>query len=233
MRGGVLELDGGMTKRLGAAFTPTDPSDLVVWYDASQNNEADDTALASITDRSGNGRHLTQATGSFQPLLKTNIANGKPVYRFDGTDDFVSAAFALVHPVTLFTVFKQRSNPGSNRRAVDGNAGGRLALLIEGTSSVLYVFAGTGLNIGTIDTTNFHRVAAVFNGASSSGQLNAASAVSGDAGSDSSPGGVQWSRDGSTFAAVGIAEYFIYSRVLFASEIASARAYLKAKWGTA
>ena len=68
-------------------------SGLVAWYDASQiTGKADSDAVSSWADSSGNGHTASQATGSKQPLYKTNILNGFPVLRFDGIDDFMSVS---------------------------------------------------------------------------------------------------------------------------------------------
>lgn len=82
--------------------TFVDPTDLTsvtlrAWYDAAQENVADGATLGTVTDRSGNGLHLTQGTGSQQPALRfTYSRRGKRLayYDFDGTDDFVTAASA-------------------------------------------------------------------------------------------------------------------------------------------
>lgn len=202
-----------------------------LWLDASQETDYDDDeAVPSITDWSGHTRPAIQGTEAAQPHFKADIQNGMPVYRFDGVDDTASASFTLNNPVTVFSVLKQRSNPGTNRRAWDGVNGNRMSLLIEGGSSVVYAFAGTGLNFGTIGTTNFHRVALVFD-ATSSGQLDANAAVTGDAGANNNPGGIRLAHEGVTFAAIDLAELIIVPRVCSAGEIAGAMAYLKAKWG--
>ncbi|MHC1703483.1 MAG: autotransporter-associated beta strand repeat-containing protein [Tenuifilaceae bacterium] len=63
---------------------------LVMWLDASNLTLNNDDAIATWTDRSGNGNDALQTTGTFQPLFKTNIVNSKPAIRFDGTDDFLN-----------------------------------------------------------------------------------------------------------------------------------------------
>lgn len=68
-------------------FTCPWPDKLIAWYDAADIALADNDPVSSWTDKSGNGNTLAQGTGSKQPLYKTNIINGLPVVRFDGTDD--------------------------------------------------------------------------------------------------------------------------------------------------
>lgn len=63
------------------------------WYDASQETDANGTAMGTITDRSTYGKNLTQGTAGAKPTIET-AADGKRYYNFDGTDDQVTAAAA-------------------------------------------------------------------------------------------------------------------------------------------
>jgi hypothetical protein len=58
-------------------------------YDARRLSLSDGTAVQTFTDVAGTN-DATQATSGNRPLFKTNIINGNPVVRFDGTDDFLS-----------------------------------------------------------------------------------------------------------------------------------------------
>lgn len=64
-------------------------------YDASTLTGADNEALASWPDLSGNSYDLVQASGTKQPLLKTAARNGLNVVQFDGSND------SLVSPTFL------------------------------------------------------------------------------------------------------------------------------------
>lgn len=96
-------------------------TDLAVWLDASTLSDADGTALASWTDSSGNARHATQGTGANQPLVKTAILNGKRVVRFDGSNDYLSAAYTG-EPATFVAVYYNRT---SNVTSYYGLAAGK------------------------------------------------------------------------------------------------------------
>lgn len=83
----------------GAGVTAFDPLTLspTLWLKADAiTGKNDGDALASWTDSSGNANTVSQGTGANQPLYKTAIVNGKPVVRFDGTNDLLVAATALV-----------------------------------------------------------------------------------------------------------------------------------------
>lgn len=75
--------------------TPDDIASLVAWYDATTLDLADTNAVPSWEARYG--PELVQATGSKQPLFRTAIQNGRPIVRFDGTDDYLHVANPLLN----------------------------------------------------------------------------------------------------------------------------------------
>ncbi len=98
-------LHGGFNpKQLGAAV-------LYAWYDASQHSGSDGDAVTTMSDYSGNGRHLTQSTAGKKPTLKTgaNGRNNKNVFRFDGGDTvgYSTAMLPTNVKLTMFYVVKQ------------------------------------------------------------------------------------------------------------------------------
>lgn len=80
----------------------------------------DGDALAQWDDSSGNANHATQGTAASRPLYKTNIVNGKPVVRFDVTDDGMGTPVGAVAGTsfTLFCVYDFRGATPAVRRAV-------------------------------------------------------------------------------------------------------------------
>jgi len=89
---GYLELRATGTVN-ASLLTPREGLEL--YCDASLlSGLSDNSAVTSFTDQSGNGRHLTAA--SSKPVYKTNIVNGKPVIRWDGTKNPLSNATSLV-----------------------------------------------------------------------------------------------------------------------------------------
>lgn len=79
---------------------------LKLWLDANRIPGADDNSVTTWSDQSGNVHHATEATNP--PIFKTNIVNGKPVVRFNGTTQFLTmtnhADFNLAAPWHLFVV---------------------------------------------------------------------------------------------------------------------------------
>jgi len=89
-----------------------DASDASSLYDATSGGSlvAADGGVARWEDKSGNGRHATQATSGSRPLRKTNVQNGLGGLRFDGSDDFLTTATGYhTSDVTIFVVAKRSS----------------------------------------------------------------------------------------------------------------------------
>jgi hypothetical protein len=101
---------------VASSFTPTSISGMVGWWDANDtttlfdatsggsNVTTDGSPVARWEDKSGNGYHLTQATGGAQPFLKTNVLNGKRAMLFDGSNDWMANSLFTVN-LSLRTVF--------------------------------------------------------------------------------------------------------------------------------
>jgi hypothetical protein len=75
---------------------PTAIAGCKVWYDPMQEAYADNAAVSTMTDRSGNAYNATQGVGANQPTFKTNIKNGQSIYRFDGGDYTVAATITNI-----------------------------------------------------------------------------------------------------------------------------------------
>lgn len=105
-------------------FNPKQVGAIRLWLDATDPSAngvvpADGTSVSSWVDKALTNT-VTQATGSKQPVFKTNIINGKSVIRFDGVDDFLLKASATTLGIrgTMFAVGTTVGNtdPGSEGR---------------------------------------------------------------------------------------------------------------------
>lgn len=100
----------------------------VAWFKADGITGLNDgDPVGTWTDSSPNGKHATQSTGSFRPSYKTNIIAGKPVVRFDGTDDrLVSPGqyniWGLNNDFTVFAVVWLDPNQGTGGHDVVGSS---------------------------------------------------------------------------------------------------------------
>ncbi len=76
-------------------------------YDATSGGSlvAADGAVARWEDQSGSGYHVTQATGTKQPLRRVANRAGLDALQFDNTDDrLINASIGTTRPHTIFAV---------------------------------------------------------------------------------------------------------------------------------
>jgi hypothetical protein len=99
-------------------------SPLVGWWDASDPSTVTiATGVSEITDKSGNSRTFSQATGADQPALITGELNGLSVMRFDGNGDSLATA-SRVTIRTLILLAKWSATTGDYRHIWDMTATG-------------------------------------------------------------------------------------------------------------
>lgn len=211
----------------GKAFTPTDITGCELWADAGQiTGLTDGQAASAWNDLSGNGANFAQATGSKQPLYKTNIINGRPVLRFDGVDDDMTAFITARAGRTVFIVAKQRANTAN----VDvwGVSAGWFSLSSTGTQW------SDGATLGGT-VTNPSAVAIRFNNVTTTeGFVNGGAAVNTDPNDNYA---TQTSLllgqrgNGGNWGNYDIAEIISYSSALSDADIAKVQAYLGDKYG--
>jgi hypothetical protein len=120
---------------------------LKLWKSATTLALADGAGVAEWRDISSSNNHVTQAAADNQPLLKTNVVNGRPVVRFDGVNDYLSVAdngsLDLQAPFSVYAVV--RPNSGSSWRAVVnksgswwfGHKGRQLCLSVSGVGDIV------------------------------------------------------------------------------------------------
>lgn len=103
---------------MSLSITFTDPSSIpggLLWLKAAAHSLNDDDPVSTGVDSFGLG-DVTQ-TLTKRPLFKTNIVNGKPVFRFDGSNDLLVGAVARFtgHEGTVFAVASTTSIAASER----------------------------------------------------------------------------------------------------------------------
>lgn len=86
-------------------------SDNIVWLDAARLGLANNTAVSSWTDLSGNNNHAIQATGAQQPIFKTGQINGVPAVDFDGVNDFLQFTNHITtSAISAYSIHKAQSS---------------------------------------------------------------------------------------------------------------------------
>ena len=159
-------------------------------FDARFIDSTDGTAIQTWSDLAGTN-DLTQATSGSRPVYKTNIFNGNPVIRFDGTDDFynLTTGVDITGEFSGIIAFKQTnaiSPTFTFRTAISGvpytnfiyntttytNTGG-------GTFSTTSISTNTFQIITTYTNSAYTTIKLYKNGADAGGS-NAGSAITGN-----------------------------------------------------
>lgn len=105
-----------LDENTGLDFNISPIDSLSLWLDASTLDLEDGALVSSWTDKSGNGNHAAQNNNGNKPIFKTNILNGKPVVRFDGTDDFFEHGDVLdmgLNDLTIYLVLASTNTSDS------------------------------------------------------------------------------------------------------------------------
>lgn len=178
---GPLLLGKGAGLQIKASsFSPLSLSpELWLKASAGTNTTTDGAGVTSWADQSGHARNAAaSASGTNNPLYKTNVVNGKPALLFDGLSHSMdSTGWSLSQPTTIYVVGKTTAPSGGT--IFDGITT-RQTVLING--SVWSFYAGSLQDSATATDTNFHVFCAVFNGASSVLYLDGASIKAANAG---------------------------------------------------
>lgn len=232
--GGVLLSRRGSLGTGAVPITPIAPdaiTGLQAWYKAETIAQADATAVSAWNDSTANGRNLTQATGTSQPLYQTAIVNGLPVVRFDGVNDFMrSGAFTLNQPKTFAIVAKATAPNGGYY--IDGLTINTHAMQrFNGTTYRLY--AGSVLDVAVAEQSAFHIVIATFNGASSRLWFNGGTGATGGTGAAAGSGlTVGIGGNGTSTPLVGdIGEICVYNTAVAVSDVNGLGQHLASRFG--
>lgn len=220
------------------AFTPRTLPGLLLWLDATKiTGLADGAGVNTWNDLSGNGYHFTEATNP--PTYKVNILNGRPVVRFDGFNDVLTAAsqISFAAAKTLFLVFSAASSAGTrNIFHSDVTVNDCFAIGIGNNLAGAQFFNSPTAysRSGVINTTSAYILSVTktagnvapamwISGASQSGTT----AIAQGTGLTMALGRAA---SAGAFCQADVAEFFIYNRVLSAAERQAVERYLSIKW---
>jgi hypothetical protein len=154
-----------------AAFTPSSLTNVVFWGSADSTGLSDNDPISTWFDKSGHGINAIAGSGQ-EPILKTNVLNGKSGVKFSGGQYFDIALGSITQPYTFFVLIKFDNLGGTNMYAIDG-MGGNVGILSNagGTNSV-YMYAGGGLINPSVTNTNWNYFCYNYNGGSSLYSIN-------------------------------------------------------------
>lgn len=147
--------------------TPWTPAFIstAVWLDANDASTItlNGSTISQWNDKSGNNRHVSQATVANQPTYTPNGLSGKPVLTFTGTNFLSKINDTFLQNAPAVSVFSVVSFADyvTNRRAIDmRTTTGKVArLLLLGQASALQS-AGRRLSADSLSTRNGAAVAA-------------------------------------------------------------------------
>ena len=97
-----------------------DGSDASTLFDATTGGSlvAADAGVARWEDKSGNARHVTQATAANRPLRRTNVKNSLDALQFDGTNDILETTFVAFGSSYCFVAVAVGTNAASSSGAI-------------------------------------------------------------------------------------------------------------------
>lgn len=142
----------------GSALDPLSISGCIMWLDATDINtlwadsvggiaieDLDAQAVGAWEDKSTASNDATQASGSAQPLYRTNVQNGHPMLKWDGLNDYmrcdgIASTFSgNDKTATIFIIFKKTDNLTSQALISCGNSvlGGYFAAYTRNTPDYL------------------------------------------------------------------------------------------------
>ena len=222
----------------GDDFTPNDVDNLIVWLKADAGITKDGSDLVSQWDdqTTGGSNDVAQSTAGDKPEWIDDVQNGLPIVSFD--DDFLQKATwsggAISQPITIFLVLKNRRSSSNEEYFYDSGSSDRTAL-IKSTGDTYYPYAeGGGWQTDiTTDTTDFHYLTILYEGASSTFRLDGgAETDSGAVDGDATMTGLTLGERGSggTDSQCYIGEIMVYDADVSDSDRTLLETYLKDRW---
>jgi len=222
-------------------------NDLVLHLDADAiTGLSDNDSVTQWDDLSGEGNHATQTTEANRPTYKTGVLDGKPVVRFDGSNDhLLVSSFSHLNEksgATIIFMYKHAdTHSGQYLIWADGN------ILIDAVNDfgnptgwnnfrVRWNLGGTWRNdhIAAISTQEWQQVVITFDGGETKfytdGNIVYTGSDTQTSISASSPNYMLGGRAAGRYFDGDIAEILIYDRALSGSEREQVEQYLGEKW---
>ena len=169
-------------RAVAPAWSPADLTDLAGWWKADAGAPTvDSDPVSSWQDQSGNGYHLTQATGSKQPIIKLNIINGLPVIRLDGVDDELVTALDVIaagnqpHSLIVIGAYRTGAADGSRIASLGTNSTGEescIGRLAPGPKAFYDGWGGGSQGSGTVAADTFYHFTKTYSSGEINGWLN-------------------------------------------------------------
>jgi hypothetical protein len=216
-------------------FVPTKLAGCALWLRGDLGITQSAGTVSAWNDQSGNGRNVTQSTGTQQPTYvsaDTSFGN-KPTLSFALANSqlLIGPTIPITQPFTYITAASLSSTAGHQGFCGDTASG----ITIQQYQGAWDIYAGAVLT-GAASDTNVHAFGGIFNGASSSLYIDTSSApsASGNAGALNPTDAFCVGAGGATaiFPMGGkMAEFIIYNRALTVAEISTIFSYMGLLYG--
>jgi hypothetical protein len=217
-------------------FSPSDISGLKIWLKADAGaGSSDGDLVGTWSDQSG-GAHNFTAAGSARPTYKTNIRNGLPVVRFDGSDDELAGG-------DLSALF----STGASVFAAVSSSNSQFVVYEHGQIDMWWSFSGAGYwgpfrsarlastpGSGLPTSSGWHMWSMTAdNGSNYKMWLDTVSQIN-DTGGFTFSGGTQHrigrQHPNGTYTAMDLGELIVYDSALSGTDRASVESYLNDRW---
>lgn len=207
-----------------------------IWFDAADTSTitASSGAVSQWNDKSGNGRHVSQATSAAQPTTGTNTQNGLNVITFDGGDWLRTSAETTNSVATIFGVGNHTST-ALGGRFFCGFSTLNFQTTIYPFSTVqnATLFAGSEITgpANSVAANKYYFSTWRLNGASSQVFVNGVGGTVGNAGANNASLGTVGARGDNAFPFIGhIAEIIVVFSVVDENTRIVVENYLRRKW---
>lgn len=231
-----------------APFSPLSLPSPIYWFDAADASTmflestgsppgstpaGDLEGVGAWRDKSGNGRHITQALLGNRPLR--DATSSPSVLTPDTTDRLFSAAFgAIAQPFTICVVSDNQTNGSCFYD--HGTAGTRILAQRGASNTLVSMFAGASLAATVPDTTLRRGYLFEYNGANSKiwtvvGSDFVQAGSTGNAGTNTLADIRMFGNTAAFLSALQMSETFASGAVLTAQQRLDTATYLLAKWG--
>ncbi len=219
----------------GGWWQPSDLSTLFQGTDELTPVTAAGQAVGRINDKSGNGNHLLQPTGSRRPLLQTD--GSLWWLEFDSVaNQFLTATFTFAQPITYVFAVQARAWLSAARMIEGSASGSNVGVLQQVASPTIAVFnAGLGAPQADLPLGENHVVTAVLIDFSSAKLAidNGAYAAGDDGSGSNQPAGITVGAraDGAGAMALNWLGGIAIGRQLTDTDVAACRAFFGAEAG--
>jgi hypothetical protein len=236
--------EDGIASNAITAWHPDDEAGYFADYRADQGTlktggaaAANGEAVETWQDQSGNARHLSQVTGTKQPLLDTSGTGGRPpLLDFDATDDGLARTISVLRPYSVFLVAEADTDRGAlNFRFFStASSGSRMQISQFTPTTARYFDSTTALDAtGQVNLDERHILFGKTSASLNEFKVDGNTTLSNATGTSANGSEILVSQS----AAGGGADIKAYALLIYTADLDSAaqtrvRKYLKAKWGT-